>query len=341
MIATPTASGSAHKAHSIYTSGQTKTIWSAYLVLPDGSKVKYVRTSPGSAYTDAEYAAKETASDSEWTGSTLYWSEPLDKWVVRRRDGMKFMFPILAPLQAIEDRNGNRITLVREGGNNGPVVQARTPHGGWINMIYDSDGRIIKAGDSVGQIVRYEYNSEGYLIKAIDPMGHVTRYAYRPGLGGMTKVIDARGKVLIENTYNEFGQVAEQTLGKEGTYRFTYYLQDCGHYDLYYKLVFPCPAGFTEMEVENPAGHTRRLEFVKGELSSEGIYGYGGFVGDLEAGGYKTALYSHVIEGKWLRRYSPDSFRESQTAYRTEGFKKSPLAKRPNPSNWNAMNRAT
>ncbi len=282
----------------------------AYLVLPDGSKIKYVRTSAGGGYKEAEYAAKETAAESEWNGSVLYWSESVHEWVLRRRDGMKFMFPIYAPLKAIEDRNGNRIALVREGSDNGPVVQARTPHGGWISMTYDSDGRIIKAGDSAGQIVRYQYNGEGYLIKAIDPMGHVTRYAYGPYHEGMTKVIDARGNTLIENKYDEVGAVSEQTLGKEGTYKFKYYLQECGRYPDF--LV--CPVGFTEMEVENPAKIKRRLEFREGELHAEGAYG-DGEIGGCEVVGddlLPSCWSYHVVAKNWLRNYSQDGFGEEQ-----------------------------
>jgi RHS repeat-associated protein len=189
----------------------------AYLVLPDGGKVKLIRTSAGSGYVEAEYKTVETPG--EWEGATMHWDTANSEWILTRRDGMKFIFGEVAPLQAIEDRNGNRITLVREGGKNGPIVQIRTPHGHWIDLSYDSYNRITLAVDNSGQAVKYEYNSAGYLIKVTDPLGRITRYAYGPE--GMTSVIDAGGHTLISNTYR-LGKVTQQTVGGVGTYHFSY-----------------------------------------------------------------------------------------------------------------------
>ncbi len=189
----------------------------AYLVLPNGGKIKLVRTSAGSGYAEAEYKTVETPG--EWEGATMRWDTAHSDWVLTRRDGTKFIFGIYAPLQAIEDRNGNRITLVREGSDDGPIVQIRTPHGHWIDLSYDSYNRITQAVDNSGQAVKYEYNSAGYLIKVTDPLGRITRYAYGPE--GMTSVIDASGHTLISNIYTH-GKVAQQTVGGVGTYHFSY-----------------------------------------------------------------------------------------------------------------------
>ena len=64
----------------------------------------------------------------------MYWDTAHSEWILTRRDGMKFGFGVYAPLQWIEDRNGNRVTLVREGGIDGPITQIRTPHGHWIDL---------------------------------------------------------------------------------------------------------------------------------------------------------------------------------------------------------------
>ncbi len=196
----------------------------AYLVLPNGAKIKFVRTSPGSGYAEAVYTATETPG--AWEGATFAWNAAGFDWVMRRRDGMKFVFGELAPLQAIEDRNGNRITLVREGGKNGPIVQIRTPHGRSINLTYDSSGRIVAAGDSGGQIVHYEYDGSGRLVRVTDPAGHVTSYQYNSS-SEMTKVIDARGHAYIENSYGSLERVSSQTIGG-GTYEFGYEDKTCG-----------------------------------------------------------------------------------------------------------------
>ena len=189
----------------------------AELVLPNGATIEYRRTSPGTGYTEAVYAAHETPG--EWDGSVLSWNG--HGWSLRRRDGTIFFFGIYAGLQGIEDRNGNRITLIREGGPTGPIKQIRTPHGRWIDLTYDSYNRITQATDNSGQTVHYEYNGEGDLIKVTDPKGNATHYAY-DATHEMTSVTDARGHTLISNTYSEFGDVTGQTVMGRGTYTFTY-----------------------------------------------------------------------------------------------------------------------
>ncbi len=242
----------------------------AYLVLPNGAKVKLVRISPGTLWGEAVYEAQ--GSPGPWQGATMSYDIPHTDWVLRRRDGMKFIFGDLAPLQAIEDRNGNRITLVRQFGTDGPVVQIRTPHGRSIDLTYDSYGRVIKAVDSARQVVKYEYNSAGQLVAVTDPMGHVTRYAYEAHQNVMTTVTDAKGQVLISNTYNkgglEAGLVSSQTLAGEGTYSFNYNIPSalsggCG-------LVCPPPAQ-PMTTVTLPGGLTRTVKFGSPGGASAGM----------------------------------------------------------------------
>jgi RHS repeat-associated protein len=220
---------------------------SAYLVLPDGGKVHLVRTSPGTGYVEAVYTAEGTPT--EWAGATLHWDSTHSDWVLRRRDGTKFIFGELAPLQAIEDRNGNRITLEREGGPNGPIVKVLAPHGRWLMLDHDGDGRVVQVADNAGQVVKYEYNASGRLAKVIDPLGHATRYAYDSS-GDMTSVTDARGIKLIANSYDARGQVATQTIGGRGTYHF---LQYPG------QIVGPDGTSIVPGRVLGPNGYTRTI----------------------------------------------------------------------------------
>jgi YD repeat-containing protein len=203
----------------------------AYLVEPDGGKVKLQRTSPGEGFLEAVYKSVETSGP--WEGAVMEYTTTGHTttghgWVLRRRDGMKFIFGDLAPLEAIEDPNGNRITLVRQNasdeggvGDLGPVVQIRAPHGRVIDLSYDNYNRIIQASDSAGQAVKYRYDGSGRLVEVTDPEGNSTQYAYNSE-NAMTTITDARGKVLISNTY-EGEKVKTQTLGGLGTYSFSYF----------------------------------------------------------------------------------------------------------------------
>ena len=229
----------------------------AKLVLPNGGEIELLRKSPGTGYAEAEYFAVETAGI--WEGATMHWETGRDEWVLRRRDGMKFYFGEFAPLQAIENRNGDRITLVREGGKNGPIVQIRTPHSRGIDLTYDDFDRIVQATDSAGQSVHYEYDDTGRLVQMTDPEGHVTRYAYGE-LGDMTTVTDARGNALISNDYVD-GLVRSQTIAGQGTYKFTYEIPGCIPSE--YEYVNNPPPRECEYvaRVVTPTGVTRRIAF--------------------------------------------------------------------------------
>ena len=189
----------------------------AYLVLPDGGTVKLKRTSPGTGFKEAVYAAEEYPGI--WQGAVMEWKGN-PGWVLRRRDGMKFYFPEYAPLAAIEDRNGNRINFKREGGFAGPITQIVGPHGRSIDLVYDSFGRITMATDTGGQVVHYAYDAAGRLVAVTDALGNVTRYSY-DAANDMTAVTDARGNVVIANTYDQHGRVQTQTLGGKGSYTFS------------------------------------------------------------------------------------------------------------------------
>ena len=83
------------------------------LILPDGGRVHYTRTSPGTSYTDAVYTASTTPGT--FFGSTLSWNTAAGTgWLIRLKDGTVLGFPeaYQAParcggLTSIKDRYGN------------------------------------------------------------------------------------------------------------------------------------------------------------------------------------------------------------------------------------------
>ncbi|HSZ04958.1 MAG TPA: RHS repeat-associated core domain-containing protein [Solirubrobacteraceae bacterium] len=228
----------------------------ADLVLPDGGEVKFKRTSPGSGYSEAVYSAVETPG--LWQGAVLQWYTPEGGWVVRRRDGMKFYFPDYDPVRMIEDRNGDRIHIIREGGGTGPVIEVRGPNDNSIYLRHDSYNRITEATNSAGQKVNYEYDSSGRLVKFTDATGAVTRYSYNAA-NDMTSVTEGRGNVVISNSYDESGHLRSQWLATKGTYQFLP-LPTCSG----------CEAkGVTATQVIDPDGRKRDYYFTNGLVTSE------------------------------------------------------------------------
>ena len=88
-------------------------LWSANqwtevdLILPDGKRIHYVRTSSGTSWTDAVF--EHTATPTAFYKSTIVWNG--HGWDLTLKDGTIYMFGGEAPLQSIRDRFGNTVTL--------------------------------------------------------------------------------------------------------------------------------------------------------------------------------------------------------------------------------------
>ena len=154
-------------------------LWSANqyqevdVLMPDGGKVHYVRTSPGTSYIDAVFAA--TATPSEFYKSTIVWNG--NGWNLTLTDGTVYIFGENAPLQVMQDRFGNRVTLVRNGVN-GAISQLTSANGKYIQFTRDASGRIIQAKDNAGRTVGYAYDASGRLSTVTDPNNGVTSYTW-------------------------------------------------------------------------------------------------------------------------------------------------------------------
>ena len=90
----------------------------ADLVLPDGSRIHYVRTSPGTGYQDAVY--EHTATPTIFYKSILKWVGT--SWDLTLTDGTVYNFGEVAPLQSIRDRYGNTISITRTNGTTGNIT---------------------------------------------------------------------------------------------------------------------------------------------------------------------------------------------------------------------------
>lgn len=88
-------------------------LWSANqyqevdLILPEGSRIHYVRTSPGNGIGDAAF--EHTTSPTAFYRSTILWNG--SGWQLTRTDGTVYIFGLNAPLQSIRDRYGNVVTI--------------------------------------------------------------------------------------------------------------------------------------------------------------------------------------------------------------------------------------
>jgi RHS repeat-associated protein len=221
------------------------------LYIPGSQKIHFVRTSPGTSWTDAVFQTADTTD--EWFGATMVWNG--NGWDLKRKDGLVLVFGENAPLQAIRDRNGNQITYIRSNGKSGAITSLVSSSGRWLSFTYDTSGRITAVHDNVGRTVSYAYDSSGRLATVTDPQGGVATYTY-DAANDITSVQDARQTVFVKNTYDAGGRVTQQTLADGSTYHFAYTLGSGGR--------------ITETDVTDPLGRVRKATFdASGRLLSD------------------------------------------------------------------------
>jgi len=214
----------------------------ADLVLPDGGKIHYVRTSEGTGYVDAIY---ETSNQpTPFAGSEITWNTTTGNWDLELKNGTTFSFSQFtrAPLMGITDAHGNKLTINRSGDN---ITKVVTPNGRWAEFTYDGSNRVTEITDNGGRVFKYTYTS-GRLTKVEEPGERSVEYEY-DGSGRMSAITNPRGNKFLQNTYDANGRVETQTTGDEGVFEFDYELDEEGNVEA--------------TTVTDPVGNERVVEF--------------------------------------------------------------------------------
>jgi RHS repeat-associated protein len=220
------------------------------LILPDGGRIHYVRTSPGTGLNDAVYA--HTSTSTKYFGSTLRYRGTACYWELRLKDGGIICFPMsagstrarVAAATSISDRHGNTLTLARDANSN--LTRVTSPSGRFIQFTYDAANRITEARDHTGRATTYDYDGTGRLVKATDPAGQFETYTY-DNTHNMLTVQDKRGKLMVKNVYDENRRVKKQTYADGNTNLFAYTLNAAGN--------------ATRTDVSNEKGVVTRIAF--------------------------------------------------------------------------------
>jgi RHS repeat-associated protein len=190
----------------------------ADLILPGERRIHYVRTSPGTTFSDAVFEAQ--TNPGPFFRSIIVWNG--NGWNLVRRDGTVYVFGENAPLQQIRDRFGNRIVLIRQGGPGGLITQIASSSGRWVSLTY-TGSRVTEATDNLGRRVTYAYDGSGRMTSVTDPnqstqpnpsstvYGWTTVAACNP-TSVMTSVTDPRGITFLTNTYDAGCRVTDQVV---------------------------------------------------------------------------------------------------------------------------------
>jgi RHS repeat-associated protein len=198
------------------------------LVLPDGRQVPFVRSTPDTTWTDAQFA--ETRLQGPLYGAIMDWNGL--GWDLTLTNGLTYTFGEVAPLQSITDRFGDTIEVTHSDGTSytGPITNVTSPNGRWMKFSYNSPNCyacVSSVTDNSGRTVSYGYNASQELTSVTDVRGHTESYGYDAN-GDMTTVTDRLGHVLISNGYNSDGTVATQTTPGGGTVSFSYVTNSAG-----------------------------------------------------------------------------------------------------------------
>ncbi|WP_338525219.1 RHS repeat-associated core domain-containing protein [Pseudomonas batumici] len=254
--------------YDIFMVGDTSPWTYQDLILSNGERIHFNRTSSGTGYADAVYQHNSSPLD-RFQGATISWVGGTWPWLLKLKDGSKMWFPdaednttlAKAAMTQAMDRFGNTITLTRDSGGN--LQQVTSPNGHWISLTYDSSNRITQANDNMGRTVSYTYDSNGNLSTVTDANGGVETYTYDSSHQMLT-ITRPNGNVLLSNSYDANGRVSQQTLGYgspvAGTYQFAYTLSG---------------SQVTQTDVTDPRGNIERLVFNGAGYVTTNTYGVG------------------------------------------------------------------
>ena len=194
--------------------------WAA-LILADGSRVQFKRTSAGSSYQNALY--KNSEPTDEWTAAVLGWTGM--SWTVRQRDGSTSRFRpcgvgSVCSLMDSRDEDGHSIYYRRD--RAGRLIKMEASADRWIAFEYDDHDRIVRAYSSNKSDVRYAYDEGGRLTLVSSDDGIRRRYGYTDR-DQMSTIEDP--EIGITNTYDANGRCTHQVdrfPGREDTLSFQF-----------------------------------------------------------------------------------------------------------------------
>src|SRR6185437_9880893 len=166
------------------------------LLMPDGGVVHYTRIIEPQNPTDNDYTTAHftTNTPGRFFQSRIDWNG--SGWNLTSSDGTLYVFGENAPLQSIRDRFDNKLTLTRDNGIQGNIVQVSSSNGRFIRFTYNSNNCITRAVDNLGRTVTYAYDSSSRLSTVTDANGGVTTYTWDAS-NRIQSIQDPRGITFI------------------------------------------------------------------------------------------------------------------------------------------------
>ncbi|PKW10641.1 RHS repeat-associated core domain-containing protein [Streptomyces sp. 1222.5] len=169
----------------------------------------------GSSYT----FEKTTSGDFEAplpVHSTL--SSTASGYSLKTTDGRTLSYDSAGRALAIKDKQGRQVTYTRNG--DGRLDSLTNSIGRQSDFSYDSDGKLSQITLSDGRHIKFEH-SGGRLTNVTGVDGRSIAYEYDSN-GLLDTVTGPGGAVMLHNTYDSKGRVADQTNALGSTAKFSY-----------------------------------------------------------------------------------------------------------------------
>jgi YD repeat-containing protein len=197
------------------------------LILEDGARIRYQRTSWGTTFINAMF--EHTSTPSVFYGSRIGWTGL--NWALRWADGSVAIFRACGPggsvcsIMEMRSPGGRTVQFVRDAGSQ--TLRAIRSGAAEISLDYDDHGRITRARSSEGPHVTYAYDSAGRLARVSESGGTVRAYTY-DDRGAMRTIDEPRWH--IENWYDDDGRCVRQVTrfpdGRSSSLRVAYDVRD-------------------------------------------------------------------------------------------------------------------
>ena len=122
------------------------------------------------------------------------------------KDGTVYTYDDTKGLQNVQDLNGNRLVLNRDGVYH--FSSGSTNYDQSVPFIRDAQGRILELIDPAGNRLTYTYDSKGDLHSFTDQVSNVTQYNYSSARAHyLTNIVDPLGHNALNMVYDDAGRL--------------------------------------------------------------------------------------------------------------------------------------
>ncbi len=227
-----------------YLVGDSQTFAWIELILADGKRVHYARTSQGSGFANAQFRSPSSLGD-PFSRSSLAWID--NGWDLATNDGWTYRFPASGPdrtwqqgaLTGLRSASGKAFSIRRNIASD--LEEVRAPNGESIEFTNDKMHRITSGTETSGHAIQYEYDASGRLAHVHDSQNGDEFFEY-DSFNRLVAVRNAQHRPLLVNAYGDMGEIRSQTLANGEK------LQYESGYDENHKLVslkLTLPNGYT------------------------------------------------------------------------------------------------